>query len=384
MHPSLRRQLTMTRTTLLICRFAACVAALSTPPPLAANARRQLVVAALKRFDQLAAMASRGDPEGCSTALEELAALDAAGVTFELGPNAHNRAMRVCSSEPETVERLFAELAAEGQQDGATLEALATIRLEHDMFVEASGAVAELLAPALQVPTNKAGLPLPRRSLPERSARVARAVLEACAEAGLSEDQLSGAPQLWRELGELGLWAPPPPPPVRERTLALLKPDCVASPGAAAEVEAFIEAEGFETVRRRRWRMAPTEAEGFLATSWGSAAGDRERRFFGEMVSFYCSGDVLALLLEKEGAIGEWRRHLGPGDPAVARGYTDRFGRVHRPKAPRSVRARWGTNKQANAAHGADSPEAARREIRFVFGDGWSEAGVSPEEGPAE
>ena len=44
----------------------------------------------------------------------------------------------------------------------------------------------------------------------------------------------------------------------------------------------------------------------------------------------------------------------------------------------------WGSNKQANAAHGADSPEAARREIRFVFGDGWSEAGVSPEEGPAE
>ena len=52
-------------------------------PPLTADSRRQLVVAALKRFDQLAAMASRGDPEGCSTALEELAALDEAGVTFE-------------------------------------------------------------------------------------------------------------------------------------------------------------------------------------------------------------------------------------------------------------------------------------------------------------
>ena len=372
----------MRRNTVLICHFAACAAALSMPPPLAADARRQLVVAALKRFDQLAAMASRGDPEGCSTALEELAALDVAGVTFELGPNAHNRAMRVCSAEPDTVERLYAELAAVGRQDDATLEGLATMRLEHDMLVEAAAAVAELLAPALQVPTNKAGLPLPRRKLPERSARVARAVLEACAEAELDEEELSGAPRLWRELGALGLWAPPPPPPVRERTLALLKPDCVASAdggAAAAEVEAFIAAEGFETVRRRRWRMAPAEAEGFLATSWGSAAGDRERRFFGEMVSFYCSGDVLALLLEREGAIGEWRRHLGPGDPAVARGYTDRFGRAHRPKAPRSVRARWGTNKQANAAHGADSPEAARREIRFVFGDGWSEAGVSPE-----
>ena len=85
-------------------------------------------------------------------------------------------------------------------------------------------------------------------------------------------------------------------------------------------------------------------------------------------VRFYCSGDVLALLLEKDGAIGAWRTLLGPGDPAVARGYTDRFGRVHRAKAPRSVRALYGTNKQANAAHGADSPEAARREISLIFG----------------
>ena len=146
--------------------------------------------------------------------------------------------------------------------------------------------------------------------------------------------------------------------------------------------------------------MDAREAEAFLATSWGSAAGDRERRFFSEMVRFYCSGevltltrtrtrtpnpdhnpspgpnqvrfycsgDVLALLLEKDGAIGAWRTLLGPGDPAVARGYTDRFGRVHRAKAPRSVRALYGTNKQANAAHGADSPEAARREISLIFG----------------
>ena len=169
--------------------------------------------------------------------------------------------------------------------------------------------------------------------------------------------------------------------------------------------------------------MDAREAEAFLATSWGSAAGDRERRFFSEMVRshcsgdeltrnssspspspssspstsassspstsasalpqptrdpgpspgpnqvrFYCSGDVLALLLEKDDAIGAWRTLLGPGDPAVARGYTDRFGRFHRAKAPHSVRALYGTNKQANAAHGADSPEAARREISLIFG----------------
>ena len=125
--------------------------------------------------------------------------------------------------------------------------------------------------------------------------------------------------------------------------------------------------------------MEAPEATAFLSTSWGSAAGDRERRFFGEMVRFYTSGEVLALLIERDGAIGEWRRLLGPGDPAVTRGYTDRFGRVHRPKAPQSVRALWGSNKQANAAHGSDSVESAAREIRFIFGEGWDEAGKWPE-----
>ena len=57
----------------------------------------------------------------------------------------------------------------------------------------------------------------------------------------------------------------------------------------------------------------------------------------------------------------------------MGRGYVDRFGRQHRPKAPQSVRARWGQTKQANAAHGADSKEAAEREIRLIFGEGWSE-----------
>jgi len=145
-----------------------------------------------------------------------------------------------------------------------------------------------------------------------------------------------------------------------------------------AEVEEFIAAQGFATVRRRRWRMTSREAADFLQTSWGSAAGDRDRRFFSEMVAFYAGGEVLALLLEREGAMTEWRRLLGPGDPAIARGYTDRFGKAHRARAPLSVRARWGQNKQANAAHGADSYEAAEREIRFVFGEGWGKAGSFP------
>lgn len=63
------------------------------------------------------------------------------------------------------------------------------------------------------------------------------------------------------------------------------------------------------------------------------------------------------MLLEGRDAIAVWRRLLGPGDPSVGR-QTDQ----------RSIRALYGTNKLANAAHGADSPTSAAREIAHVFG----------------
>ena len=340
----------------------------------AASTRRGQVVAALKRFDQLAAMSSRGDPEGCKSALNELCALDDAGVVFELGPNAYNRAMKVCAGELDVAESLYARLSDRGSPDAASLEAIVSIRLEHDVLEGAASALADLLESALEIRTSKSGRQLPRRKLPERTVRVARAVFDACAEAAVQAEPLSRAQGYWDELGELGLWAPPPPPPAPERTLALLKPDCLRK-GHDGEIEAFIAAHGFTTVRRRCWQMDAEEAADFLQTSWGSSAGDRERRFFGEMVDFYCSGPVMALLLERDGAITAWRQLLGPGDPAVARGFVDRFGRKHRPKAPDSVRARWGENKQANSCHGSDSPEAAAREIEFVFGEEWCEVG---------
>ena len=100
----------------------------------------------------------------------------------------------------------------------------------------------------------------------------------------------------------------------------------------------------------------------------------------------YECGLLTRLRFQERGRLGErsyegaWQRRketcgrVAVALAALARhfrpiwGYTDRFGRVHRAKAPHSVRALYGTNKQANAAHGADSPEAARREISLIFG----------------
>ena len=62
------------------------------------------------------------------------------------------------------------------------------------------------------------------------------------------------------------------------------------------------------------------------------------------------SGPILAAELLRSGAVSGWRLLLGPTDPAEAR-----------EEAPRSVRARFGTDKTENAAHGSDSRKAADR-----------------------
>uniref|UniRef100_A0A7S3S6R0 Uncharacterized protein n=1 Tax=Emiliania huxleyi TaxID=2903 RepID=A0A7S3S6R0_EMIHU len=167
-------------------------------PPLASAPRpeadstaseRRRVVAALKRFDQLEAMSSRGDPEGCSCALEELRRLREDGTAFALGPNAHNRAMRVCASSPGTVETLFAEAAAAGVQDDASLQVLATCRLEAEDFAGAAAALSELLGPLLVQPAHGAA----RRRVPARTAKVALSVLGACRDASVCGDECRGA-----------------------------------------------------------------------------------------------------------------------------------------------------------------------------------------------
>ena len=152
-------------------------------------AERRRVVAALKRFDQLEAMSSRGDPEGCSCALEELRRLREDGTAFALGPNAHNRAMRVCASSPGTVETLFAEAAAAGVQDDASLQVLATCRLEAEDFAGAAAALSELLGPLLVQPARGVA----RRRVPARTAKVALSVLGACRDASVCGDECRGA-----------------------------------------------------------------------------------------------------------------------------------------------------------------------------------------------
>jgi len=71
------------------------------------------------------------------------------------------------------------------------------------------------------------------------------------------------------------------------------------------------------------------------------------------------SGEVVALCLEKEGAIKSWRALLGPTNPDAAK-----------KKDPKCLRALFGLDGTKNGTHGSDSPDSARKELSFWFNTG--------------
>jgi nucleoside diphosphate kinase len=294
-------------------------------PPSGTPARE--TAALLKTLDGL-----EPNAYGCSRGLACLADLDARGLSYALGANAVNRAMSLCANEDAArPEALFHRLAERGLADTASFQIVAASRLSRGALPEAAAATAELLARV-----ERDG------RCPAKIAAQCRTVLDACRSAGLDEAAAT-AEARWEELRIRGLLSSLEPPAAErtsgaiERTLAVLKPDALRGGHEDAIVD-------------------------FVQTSWGMGAGDTRRRFFREYAAFYASGEALALLLEREDAISHWRALLGPGDPSVGRR-----------SEPESVRARWGTNKQANACHGADSPRAAARECAWFFGEEWGE-----------
>ena len=81
-----------------------------------------------------------------------------------------------------------------------------------------------------------------------------------------------------------------------------------------------------------------------------------ERPFFAALVAFVSGGQVLKMELSGDDAIAKWRALIGPTDSNKAR-----------EEAPDSVRAKFGTDNQRNAAHGSDSTESAARELAMMF-----------------
>ena len=130
-----------------------------------------------------------------------------------------------------------------------------------------------------------------------------------------------------------------------ERTLAIIKPDAVAS-RAAGRIIQRIEEAGFQIRAIRMLHLSTREAEGFYAVH-------RERPFFPSLTKFMSSGPAIVLALEADGAIKKWRNLMGATDPSKADAGT--------------LRKEFGRSIENNATHGSDAPETAAFELGYFF-----------------
>lgn len=130
-----------------------------------------------------------------------------------------------------------------------------------------------------------------------------------------------------------------------EKTVILLKPDCMGNNQAGAVLDRFAK-EGLNMIACKMMSLT----EELLREHYAHHAS---KPFFPEIVSFMRSRPVLALILEGDNAINRVRDLLGPTDSAEA------------PKG--TIRGDMGTGKMENIAHASDSKEAAEAEIKRFF-----------------
>ena len=131
-----------------------------------------------------------------------------------------------------------------------------------------------------------------------------------------------------------------------ERTLSIIKPDAVAK-GHVDEICRRLEDAGLSITEKKSIHMDDTLAEGFYIEHKG-------KPFFEDLIKFMTSGPIQVQVLEGENAIFNYREVMGSTNPKEA--------------TPGTIRADFAESIDANAVHGSDSPESAKREIDYFFG----------------
>ena len=131
-----------------------------------------------------------------------------------------------------------------------------------------------------------------------------------------------------------------------ERTLSIIKPDAVAK-GHVEEICKRLEDAGLSITEKKSIHLDDALAEGFYIEHKG-------KPFFEDLIKFMTSGPIQVQVLEGHDAIVNYREVMGSTNPKEA--------------APGTLRADFAESIDANAVHGSDSTESAKREINYFFG----------------
>ena len=110
----------------------------------------------------------------------------------------------------------------------------------------------------------------------------------------------------------------------------------------------MIEYDNFTIKHMKLIKMSEPLARTFYSIHEGKS-------FFDKLIKYMTSGNVVALILEKENAVASFRKLVGTTDPNTADDNT--------------IRKLYALDKSFNSVHGSDSIENAKIEMSIIFGD---------------
>ncbi|MEM8968722.1 MAG: nucleoside-diphosphate kinase [Bacteroidota bacterium] len=131
------------------------------------------------------------------------------------------------------------------------------------------------------------------------------------------------------------------------RTFSMIKPDAVAE-GNIGAILKMIEEAGFRIVAMKKTRLSKVTAGKFYEVH-------KERPFYNDLTDYMSSGSIVALILEKDNAVANFRKLIGATNPAEAEEGT--------------IRKLYAKSIEANAVHGSDADETAQQEGSFFFAE---------------
>ena len=129
------------------------------------------------------------------------------------------------------------------------------------------------------------------------------------------------------------------------RTLAILKPDCVEKNLIGQVITKITEA-GFKIIAMKMTHLTEASAGGFYEVH-------KDKPFFNDLIAYMTSGPCVPIALEKENAVEDFRKLIGATNPENAEEGT--------------IRKLYAESIERNIIHGSDSDENAAKEIAHFF-----------------
>lgn len=132
-----------------------------------------------------------------------------------------------------------------------------------------------------------------------------------------------------------------------ERSLVLLKPDCIERRLVGQIISRF-EAKGLNIVAMKMLRVTPELAKQHYAEHVS-------KPFYPSLEEFITSAPIVAMAVEGLEAIRLIRDMLGATNGLKA--------------APGTIRGDFSSSRQMNLVHASDGPESAARELKLYFNE---------------